>query len=75
MSELFVIGALLIFTNLFWSFIVVALVNRLMSRNYFEFKEASLRAEKKPGKLESSGTQELQAIDDTQFGSVSEIIQ
>lgn len=73
-SEAWVLSALLVFTNVFWALIVTALINRLMSRNYFEFKEASLIAEKKAGKLKA-GTQELQAIDNAQFGSVSEIIQ
>lgn len=71
MTELYVIGCLLIFTNVFWALIVTALVNRLMSRNYFEFKEASLIAEKKAGKLKEP---EEFHIDESSFGSVSEIM-
>lgn len=73
-EPLSLVGALLVLTNLFWAGVVVALINRLMSRNYFEFKEASLIAEKKTGKLKAE-PQGLQTIDDAQFGSVSEIMQ
>ena len=73
-SESWVVSALLVFTNIFWALVTTALVNRLMSRNYFEFKEASLIAEKKAGKLMGE-PQEFQAVDDQHFGSVQEIMQ
>lgn len=40
------LAVLLLASNAFWAWQVHRLVNKLMSRNYFEFKEAGKPAEK-----------------------------
>lgn len=59
---------LLVLTNAFWAWQVHRLVNKLMSRNYFEFKDAeSPVVEKKQFKAEK-------AIDDSEdYGGISEL--
>lgn len=58
---------LLIGTNVFWAWQVHRLVNKLMSRNYFEFKEADKPREKVEPKVQ-------QAIDDSEdYGGISEL--
>lgn len=44
MTEALVLIALLIGSNIYWASICFKLTNRLMSRNYFEFKQS----ERKP---------------------------
>ena len=63
---LVVVGVLFIGSNIFWAWQTQTLINKLMSRNYFEFKEATLRADKKPKTMT-----EQQFVDD--MGAVNEI--
>lgn len=64
---------LLAMSNLYWAWQVHGLINKLMSRNYFEFKEAQLSAEKKKGTLKSNEP-DTTPIDDAQLGAVTEIL-
>lgn len=61
-----VLTALLIISNVYWAFIVNKLVNKLMSRNYFEFKQA----EENP--IETKTEPVVNEPDD--FGALSELI-
>ena len=53
-EAIFVLSALLIASNVYWAWHSHVLINKLMSRNYFEFKEASVTTEKVKKKIEPS---------------------
>lgn len=72
MTEL-VLGIVLLLTNAFWAWQTQRLINKLMSRNYFEFKEAELSADKLKGKLINSAHEAAVVFDDSHMGSVKEI--
>ncbi len=66
-SSEWVIIALLFLSNAFWAWNTQKLINKLMSRNYFEFKDASLKSEEKPKTI-------IRHHDDTEdFGALSEL--
>lgn len=66
------LAILLLASNAFWAWQTHRLVNKLMSRNYFEFKEAGLSAEKLKGKIKTQ-PQEVQALTHDELGAVSEL--
>lgn len=60
----YVLAALLIVTNAYWAYVCFRLVNRLMSRNFYEFRAAEKRPEKpqvKKPELERDEYAEAQA--------------
>lgn len=58
---------LLFASNAFWAWNTHRLINKLMSRNYFEFKDATLKSEEKPKTI-------VRHHDDTEdFGALSEL--
>lgn len=58
---------LLIISNAFWAWNTHKLLNKLMSRNYFEFKDVALKSEEKPKTI-------LRHHDDIEdFGALSEL--
>lgn len=64
------LGVLLLFSNIFWAWNTQRLINKLMSRNYFEFKEADLKTDKKP---KTMGAQpDFAPVDD--MGQLSELM-
>jgi len=65
-SEL-VLAGLLVLTNVFWVLNTHKLLNKLMSRNYFEFKSAELKPDEK------QDTIKLQADEVEDFGALSEL--
>ena len=62
-----ILSGLLIFTNCFWVINTHKLINKLMSRNYFEFKSAQLKSDEK------SDTIKMPADDFEDFGALSEL--
>jgi hypothetical protein len=55
---------LLLFQQIFWSYVVHQLVNKLMSRNYFEFKQADQAFDPKPHRIiEPEAAEDLGALD------------
>ena len=66
---LFAFGLVLVFTNCFWAWHTHVLINKLMSRNYFEFKEADIKTEK-PKKVVQNPESDI--YDD--YGAVREIL-
>lgn len=67
MSSELVLGALLLLTNAFWALQCHRLVNKLMSRNYFEFKQAEAPPEKK-------SAPQVYVDEAEDFGALSEIM-
>jgi hypothetical protein len=65
-SELLLVG-LLVGSNVFWMLNTHKLINKLMSRNYFEFKSAELKPDEK------SDTIKLQPDEIEDFGALSEL--
>ncbi len=66
-SEMVLVG-LLVGSNVFWAINSHKLLNKLMSRNYFEFNQAQLKSEKNADKI-------VLPPDETEdFGSLSELI-
>lgn len=55
------LGVLLIASNWFWAWSTHSLINKLMSRNYSEFKAASVTTEKPKDKIK---TVDYGAVDD-----------
>lgn len=41
-----ILAGLLVFSNSFWAYVCHRLVNKLMSRSFYEYKDATLQAEK-----------------------------
>ncbi len=65
MTEI-ILAAMLILTNVLWAFLSVQLMDRLMSRNYLEFKQGKTMGKpelvsKKPDELVIDPIDELQA--------------
>lgn len=48
----YLLGGLLIVSNLYWAFVNHKLVNKLMSRNYSDYQVANTITEKKSDKVE-----------------------
>ncbi len=48
---LIIVSILLIASNAYWAWQTQVLINKLMSRNYYEFKEASVTTEKPRKKI------------------------
>lgn len=68
MDAVSVLLGLLIASNAYWAWNCHKLINKLMSRNYFEFKDATLKTDEKPKTIKM-------ASDDTEdFGALSEVI-
>ncbi len=63
--SLLTVSLLFIASNVYWAWHSQTLVNKLMSRNFYEYKEASVTTEKPKTKIKSEF-----AIDD--MGSMSE---
>lgn len=62
-----VLVCLLVGSNIFWALNTQKLINKLMSRSYFEFKEAELKSDEKPSMIKMQG-------DDTEdFGALTEL--
>jgi hypothetical protein len=66
-----IMAALLVLTNALWAVNTHRLINKLMSRNFFEYKEASLQDEKL--KVKSNQTPDVPR-DFEDFGSLHEIM-
>ena len=64
-----VLIGLLVVSNAFWAFNTHRLINKLMSRNYFEFKDAQLKTDEKPKTIKVP----VEDIED--FGGLSELTQ
>lgn len=64
-----VLAVLLLASNAFWAYTVHKLINKLMSRNYFEFKDAELKTEEKPKTIK------VPVEDHEDFGGLSELTQ
>ena len=63
---------LLVFSNLFWALVCHRLINKLMSRSFFEYKEAELQPEKL--KVASKDNKiEVNENDFEDFGALSEL--
>lgn len=67
MTELTLMAALLVVTNVLWAVNTHRLINKLMSRSFIEYREAL----KEPVKMPSKPVQETDYED---FGSLSEIL-
>ncbi len=60
--------SLLVLTNAFWAIQTHRLINKLMSRNYYEYEQSHLKEEKK------TKTIEVPADESEDFGALAEII-
>ncbi len=67
-------AGLLLGTNLFWAYTVQRLINKLMSRNYFDLTlaESSKKVKTKSIVAESNG---VETYDDPELGSLTEVLQ
>lgn len=63
------LAGVLVLTNVFWATQCQVLLNKLMSRNYNEFKVADLQGKEKPKKIEKQG---FPALDD--MGQLTELM-
>lgn len=71
MSDLYaliVVSMVFVLSNMFWAWHVHVLVNKLMSRNFFEYREATLKTDKK-NKTITPGLH-----DDPDVGTMSELL-
>lgn len=64
--SLITLGVLLIASNVYWAWSTHALINKLMSRNFFEYQEARVTTDKAKKKVNTVPF----AVDD--MGSMSE---
>ncbi len=62
------LGIVLLLTNAFWAWNTHRLINKLMSRNYFEVKQAGLQPEEKPKPLFQVPPDESE-----DYGAISEL--
>jgi hypothetical protein len=62
-----ILAVLLVGSNVFWAFCTHRLINKLMSRSYFEFKQAELKSDEKPSTIK------LPADDIEDFGALAEL--
>ena len=69
--SVYVLAALLIITNVFWAYVCHKVVNKLMSRSFYEYKSAELQEKKL--KVESRPPS-VNENDFEDFGPVSEIM-
>lgn len=65
------LSILLVTSNVFWAWHAHKLINKLMSRNYFEYHQVQKTDDKKNDKPQ---VQEAFAVDDVDLGRVMEVL-
>lgn len=69
-----ILSVLLLVSNIFWSFVCFNLVNRLMSRNFFEFKQAKSVGKAKEPDQKPADELVIDPIDEQQAREMNSII-